>query len=117
LDSSDVERFIQELAQRFENDDLESVLGPVIKGLLFSECLFRSEGLAGGDAGWRGVISGLELLVSIKSVAVLITQMPEFNPPDATAPTIEKTSLLGPLCRMGIFGKEWVSGFLCTMVL
>ncbi|KXN88270.1 Ubiquitin conjugation factor E4 [Leucoagaricus sp. SymC.cos] len=107
LDSSDVEQFIQELAQRFQGDDLEGVLGPVIKGLLFNECLFRPEGLAGGDAGWRGVISGLELLVSIKSIAILITQMEEFNPPDATAPTIEKVSLLGPLCRLGIFGKEW----------
>lgn len=107
LDSSDVEQFIQELAHRFENDELESVLGPVIKGLLHNECLFRPEGLAGGDAGWRGVISGLELLVSIKSIAILITKMPEFNPSDATAPTIEKVSLLGPLCRLGVFGKEW----------
>ncbi|KAJ3574715.1 hypothetical protein NP233_g1573 [Leucocoprinus birnbaumii] len=97
----------QELAHRFENDELESVFGPVIKGLLFNECLFRPEGLAGGDAGWRGVISGLELLVSIRSVATLITRMPEFNPPEATAATIEKTSLLGPLCRLGVFGREW----------
>lgn len=109
LDSSDVGQFIQELVRRFENDELERVFGPVIKTLLFHESLFYPEGLVSGDAAWRGVISGLELLVSNRSVAVLITQMPEFNPPDATAPTIEKTSLLGPLCRLSIFGKEWVS--------
>lgn len=109
LEASNIEQFIQELARRFEDDELEGVLGPVVKELLFHECLFRPEGLAGGDAGWRGVVSGLELLVSIKSVASMITRMVEFNPPEATASTIEKVSLMGPLCRLGVFGKEWVS--------
>jgi len=109
LDSSEIGQFIQELTRRFENDELERVFGPVIKALSFHECLFRPEGLASGDAAWRGVISGLEMLVSNRSVAILMTQMPEFNPSDATAVSIEKTSLLGPLCRLSIFGKDWVS--------
>lgn len=87
---------------------MEPVLGPVVKELLSHECLTRPEGLAGGDAGWRGVVSGLELLVTIKSIASMITCMPEFNPPEATAPTIETLSLMGPLCRLGVFGNEWV---------
>lgn len=110
LDSSDVEQFLQELVQRFTpEDELASVLGPVVKGLLFHESLFRPEGLAGGDAGWRGVVSGLELLASIKSIAIMITQLPEWNPEEATAPTFEKVSLMGPLCRLGVFAREWVS--------
>lgn len=117
LDSSDIEQFLQELARRFENDDLESVFGPVVKGLLFHEALFRPEGLAGGDAGWRGVVSGMELLVSIRSVAVMITQVEEFNPPGSTAVTLEKESLMGPLCRLGIFGREWVRKLLLAIVL
>lgn len=109
LDSSEIGQFLQELIRRFENDELEGVFGPVIKALLFHESLFHAEGLVSVDAAWRGVIGGLEMLMSNKSVAILMTQMPEFNPSDATAATIEKTSLLGPLCRLSIFGKEWVS--------
>ncbi|EKM79473.1 hypothetical protein AGABI1DRAFT_74542 [Agaricus bisporus var. burnettii JB137-S8] len=107
LDASNIEQFVQELARRFQDEELEPVLGPVVKELLSHECLTRPEGLAGGDAGWRGVVSGLELLVTIKSVASMITCMPEFNPPEATAPTIETLSLMGPLCRLGVFGNEW----------
>ncbi len=109
LDSSDIEQFLQELTRRFDGDELEGVLGPVVKGLLFHESLFRPEGLTNRDAGWRGVVSAMELLVSIRSVATMITQMPEFNPQEATAPTFETVSLLGPLTRLGIFGREWVS--------
>lgn len=76
---------------------------------MFHESLFRPEGLGGGDAGWRGVISGLEVLVSTKSIATMITRMEEWNPPDATAFNFERRSLLGPLCRLGIFSPEWVS--------
>ncbi|KAF9454682.1 hypothetical protein P691DRAFT_804031 [Macrolepiota fuliginosa MF-IS2] len=107
LDSSDIDQFLQELARRFEDDELESVFGPVVKSLLSHESLSRPEGLAGGDAGWRGVVSGMELLVSIRSVAVMITGMEEFNPSEATAATLEKVSLMGPLCRLGVFGNEW----------
>jgi ubiquitin conjugation factor E4 B len=50
----------------------------------------------------------MELLVSIKSVASMITRMPAFNPSEATGPTIEILSLMGRLCRLGVFGQEWV---------
>jgi ubiquitin conjugation factor E4 B len=109
LTPSDIEPFLQDLARRFEPDnEIDGVLGPVVLQLLHHPSLFRPEGLGGGDASWRGVVSGLEALVSIKSIAIMITRMEEWNPPDATASTFEKLSLLGPLCRLGVFGREWV---------
>lgn len=109
LTPSDIDLFLQDLARRFEPDnEIDDVLGPVVHQLLFHESLFRPEGLAGGDAGWRGVVSGLEALVSIKAIAVMITRMENWNPLNATAATFERISLLGPLCRLGIFGREWV---------
>ena len=109
LTSSDIEHFLQDLARRFEPDnEIDGVLGPVVRQLLLHPSLFRPEGLGGGDASWRGVVSGLEALVSIKSIAVMITRMEEWNPTNATASTFEKLSLMGPLCRLGVFGREWV---------
>lgn len=116
LNTSDIEHFIQDLANRFEPDnEIDEILGPVIRSLLFHESLFRPEGLGGGDASWRGVIGGLELLVSIKSIAMMITRMPEWNPSDATPPMFEKVSLLGPLCRLGVFSREWVCASSCKI--
>lgn len=107
LSPSDVEQFLQDVARRFEPDnEIDGILGPVVRELLFHESLFRPEGLGGGDAIWRGVVSGLEVLVSIKTIAVMVTRMPEWNP-IATAPVFERVSLLGPLCRLGVFSAEW----------
>ena len=39
----------------------------------------------------------------------MITRMEEWDPPHATAFDFERTSLLGPLCRLGVFSPEWVS--------
>ena len=109
LSPSDVEQFLQDIARRFEPDnEIDGILGPVVRELLFHESLFRPEGLGGGDGIWRGVVSGLEVLVSIKSIAVMITRMPEWIPEHATAPVFERVSLLGPLCRLGVFSAEWV---------
>lgn len=109
LTPSDIEQFLQDLARRFEPDnEIDNVLGPVVQQLLFHESLNRPEGLGGGDASWRSVVSALEVLVSIKSIAIMITRMEEWNPPDATAANFEQLSLLGPLCRLGVFTREWV---------
>jgi ubiquitin conjugation factor E4 B len=116
LTPSDIDQFLQDLARRFEPDnEIDDVLGPVVKQLVFHESLFRLEGLGGGDASWRGVVGGLEALVSIKSIAVMITRMEEWNPPYATAPTFERQSLLGPLCRLGVSPHEWVRSLFCCM--
>ena len=107
---SDIEPFLKDLARRFEPDgEIDEILGPVVKELCFHESLFRPEGLAGGDASWRGVIGGLEALISVKSIAQMIARHEDFNPTDAQAHTIEVVSLLGPLLRLGVFQREWVS--------
>ncbi|KAF9267408.1 ubiquitin conjugation factor E4 [Marasmius fiardii PR-910] len=108
LGPSDIEQFLQELAARFEPDnEIDEILGPVVRNLLFHQSLSRPEGLAGGDSSWRGVVGGLEALVSVKAIVTMITRMPEWNPPAATAANIELTSLMGPLCRLGVFSREW----------
>lgn len=109
LAPSDVQPFLVDFAARFETDnELDDILGPVVRGLLFHESLFRPEGLGGSDSSWRGVVSGLEVLVSIKSIASMITRMEEWIPIQANAANFETTSLLGPLCRLGVFFPEWV---------
>jgi len=110
LGPSDIEQFLQDLAHRFEPDnELDDVLAPVVRQLLFHPSLFRTEGLGGGDASWRGVVGGLEALVSVKAIATMITRMEDFNPDDVPAPVFEVKSLMGPLCRLNVFSREWVS--------
>ncbi|KAG6327493.1 hypothetical protein ID866_11596 [Astraeus odoratus] len=48
--------------------------------------------LGGSDSSWRAVISGFEALISIKSIAVMVTQLPEWIPSHATATTFQKVS-------------------------
>jgi ubiquitin conjugation factor E4 B len=109
LDPTDVESLLQDLARRFEPDnEIDGILGPVVVELLFHPCLFRSEGIGGSDTTWRGVLGGLEALVSIKSIAIMLTRMEQWNPPSATAADFERISLLGPLCRQGFFWRDWV---------
>lgn len=115
LGPSEIEPFLQDLTRRFEpENELDGILGPVVRLLLFHISLFRPEGLGGGDSIWRGVIGGLEALVSVKSIAVMITRLPEWLPANVTASNFERVTLMGPLCRLGVFGREWVS-FICSL--
>ncbi|KIY63497.1 hypothetical protein CYLTODRAFT_493873 [Cylindrobasidium torrendii FP15055 ss-10] len=108
LGPSDIDQFLGDLARRFEPDEeLDGILGPVVRQLLHNPILIKPEGLGGGDAGWRGIISGLEALVSVKPIAIMITRLEEWNPSTATPPTFEYLSLMGPLCRLGVFPREW----------
>ncbi|KAF5369482.1 hypothetical protein D9758_002753 [Tetrapyrgos nigripes] len=108
LTPSDIEQFLQDLALRFEPDnEIDGVLAPVVRQLLFHPSLFRQEGLGGGDASWRGVVGGLEALVSVKSIAAMITRMEEWIPENVPAPAFEVRSLMGPLCRLSVFSREW----------
>ncbi|KIM56094.1 hypothetical protein SCLCIDRAFT_133427 [Scleroderma citrinum Foug A] len=108
LDPTEVGPFLQDLTCRFEADDeLETVLGSVVHQLLFHESLMRPEGIGGSDSSWRSVINGVEALISIKSIALMFTRLPEWNPLNATAATFERQSLMGPLCRLGVFSREW----------
>ncbi|TFK40817.1 ubiquitin elongating factor core-domain-containing protein [Crucibulum laeve] len=108
LSATEVEPFLQDLSRRFSPDDeLDPILAPVVKLLLFHPSLSRPEGLGGGDSGWRAIIGGLEVLVSVKGIPELITRMPEWIPEHATAVTFERMSLMGPLLRLGVFMREW----------
>ncbi|KIY45637.1 hypothetical protein FISHEDRAFT_48948 [Fistulina hepatica ATCC 64428] len=108
LSGGDLELFLQDLARRFTPDnEIDGILGPVVHSLLFNDCLALEEGVGGADASWRAVLSGLEALVSVKSIAVMITRLPSWNPPEATASNFERMSLMGPLCRLNVFGGEW----------
>jgi len=109
LSPSDIGDFLQDIARRFEPDnEIDGILGPVVVELLFHPCLVAPEGLGGSNASWRGVVGGLEALVSVKSIATMITRLEQWNPSVATAANFERLSLLGPLCRLGLFGREWV---------
>ncbi|KAI0259835.1 ubiquitin elongating factor core-domain-containing protein [Gloeopeniophorella convolvens] len=108
LTDVEIPQLLQEIVQRFEPEDgLTEVLGPVATKLLFHPCLFRQEGLAASDAQWRGVLTGLEALVGNKQIAIMITKLDDWNPPDATAVTFETRSLMGPLLRLSVFSWEW----------
>ncbi|PCH40023.1 hypothetical protein WOLCODRAFT_88418 [Wolfiporia cocos MD-104 SS10] len=108
LAPTEVEPFLQDLVRRFEPDDeIDGVLGPVVRMLCSHPSLFRPEGLAGGDGSWRGVVGGLEALVSNKSIAKMVTRLAEWIPEGATAANFELASLMGPLLRLGVFDKEW----------
>lgn len=110
LSPTEIELLLSDIVARFEPDgDLQSVLGPVVLGLLHHECLFTREGIASADSLWRGVVGGLEVLVANKSIAKMICMMEEWCPNDADAPSFEKVSLLGPLMRLNVFPTEWVS--------
>ncbi|KAF7987086.1 hypothetical protein HWV62_255 [Athelia sp. TMB] len=110
ISPSEIDTFLQDLARRFEPDnELDEILGPVVAQLLYHPSLWRPEGLGGGDASWRGVVGGLEALVSVKAIAIMITRLPSWIPEGVTAASFERVTLLGPLCRLGVFGREWPS--------
>ena len=109
LAATEVPKFLQDLAQRFEPDnEIDNVLGPVVSLLLFHESLARPEGIGGADAQWRNVVGGLEALVSVKAIAAMLPRLPSWNPPDASAANFETRSLMGPLLRLNVFDREWV---------
>jgi len=109
LVNSEIPQLLQDIVNRFAPEDgLAEVLSPVVIKLLFHPSLLREEGLAASDPQWRGVLTGLEALVSHKPIAIMITKMDEWNPANATAVTFETRSLMGPLLRLNVFSREWV---------
>jgi len=110
----EIPQLLQDIVDRFcPEDGLAEVLGPVVIKLLFHPSLFREDGLAASDPQWRGILTGLQALVAHKQIAIMITNMDEWNPADATAITFETTSLMGPLLRLSVFSREWVRAELC----
>jgi ubiquitin conjugation factor E4 B len=109
LTPSEVETLLQDLARRFEPDnEIDGVLGPVARLLFFHEALLRPEGLIDAVSEWRRVASAIEAFVSVKGIGAMVTRMEEWLPPATSGAMFETTSLMGPLCRLGILGGDWV---------
>ena len=106
LSPTEVGPFLTDVCRRFESDGLEDILGEVITSIAHSEATTLPEGLGGSNNQWRNVLGALEGLAGIKPIAIVFTRLPQWNPP-ATAPDFEKVSLMGPIARMSVFGREW----------
>lgn len=111
LMATDLVDLFTDLSSRFLDDGLEEIVGPIIRLLCFHPSLERPEGLGGGDSVWRSVLAALETLVSVKGVASVITRLDEWCPVNADPAQFEHRSLMGPLLRLGVFNREWVSKF------
>jgi ubiquitin conjugation factor E4 B len=110
LDDGEIEQFIGDLVTRFAPDDeLPDVFTEAVRCLMFHPTLSKPEGIAASDSRWRGVVGALEALAAHKEIARMIISMDEWNPIEATAATIETTSLLGPVMRLNVFGPDWAS--------
>ncbi|CAE6469063.1 ubiquitin conjugation factor E4 B [Rhizoctonia solani] len=104
LGAGDVEAFIGDLAKRFVDDGLDDIFGPIINMVVAA---LPAEGLGSGGSEWRAVVGALEALVSDKNVATTFARLPNWLPEGVAPQSVEFNSLLGPLARMGIFGREW----------
>ncbi|CAE6512214.1 unnamed protein product [Rhizoctonia solani] len=104
LGAGDVEAFIGDLAKRFVDDGLDDIFGPIITMVIGA---LPAEGLGSGGSEWRAVVGALEALVSDKNVAMAFPRLPNWLPEGVAPHNVEFTSLLGPLARMGVFGREW----------
>ncbi|GAB1520772.1 Ubiquitin conjugation factor E4 [Rhizoctonia solani] len=104
LGAGDVEAFIGDLAKRFADDGIDEIFGPIITMVIGA---LPAEGLGSGGSEWRAVVGALEALVSDKNVAMTFPRLPNWLPEHVTPHEVEFASLLGPLARMGIFGREW----------
>ncbi|KDN45409.1 hypothetical protein RSAG8_04996, partial [Rhizoctonia solani AG-8 WAC10335] len=104
LGAGDVEAFIGDLAKRFVDDGLDEIFAPIINMVVGA---LPAEGLGSGGSEWRAVVGALEALVSDKHVATTVSRLPNWLPEGVAPHNVEFDSLLGPLARMGIFGREW----------
>ncbi|CAE6526367.1 unnamed protein product [Rhizoctonia solani] len=104
LGAGDVEAFVGDLAKRFLDDGLDDIFGPIITMVIGA---LPAEGLGSGGSEWRAIVGALEALVSDKNVAAVFPRLENWLPEGVAPHQVEFNSLLGPLARMGIFGREW----------
>lgn len=110
----ELQDFFSDLANRWAEDSLEDIISPLLRLLCFHPSLKRPEGLAGSENIWRWIITSLELLVSIKPIAMAITRLDSWCPSNVTGAMFEHASLMGPLLRLGVFNRQWVCGVLAV---
>jgi ubiquitin conjugation factor E4 B len=109
---TDLSDLFTDLSARFLDDGLEEIVEPIIQILCFHPSLQRPEGVGGGDVAWRSIVAAIDCLVGVKGVASVMTRFDEWCPQNASPAQFEHVSLMGPLLRLGVFNREWVSGFL-----
>ncbi|KZS93697.1 hypothetical protein SISNIDRAFT_485310 [Sistotremastrum niveocremeum HHB9708] len=88
---------LTDLQRRFQIADghvLGRILVPVLR-------------LASGDNGWRNIVPGLEASAATKAIARMFTNPEEWCPENSSTSSFERSSLLGPLIRLGVFQWEW----------
>ncbi|KAI0061420.1 hypothetical protein BV25DRAFT_1805616 [Artomyces pyxidatus] len=108
LAEHEVQQFLQEFVSRFEPDgELEDMIGEIAAHLFFHECLFTGQGLAASDSQWRGVLTGLEVFLSQKSIARIIVARDQWIPTDCSPNDFENTCYMGPLMRLSVFTRDW----------
>lgn len=110
LPATSLPQFLTDLSSRFteDQDSLKNILESILS-FLFQE-FFKAQppvDLVGGE--WRKWIGALEVLVQVKGIAALVPKLAVFFLASASPEQIEWFSLLGPLTRLSVFPREWVS--------
>lgn len=92
----------------FQEGSLADVITPTLS-LFFQEWfkIVPTPDLMGTE--WRKYLGAVSLLVKNKAIAALLPSLPIWVAPGVTASKIEWQSLLGPLTRLSVFSREFVS--------
>ncbi|KAI9276222.1 ubiquitin elongating factor core-domain-containing protein [Sporodiniella umbellata] len=89
--------YINELALRFNEDGLDLIVGSALSSLS-SE--MRQQNILDD---YKSNFGSLAYLTENKLIASMIAFLPEFNPKDATAKSIEDLSLFGPYLKLSVY--------------
>ncbi|KAF9974459.1 hypothetical protein BGZ73_002117 [Actinomortierella ambigua] len=89
--------FVCDIANRFQEDGLENILGPVVANLA---ALARKTTIL---KDWRTPLRALQSLVEVPGVPAILPKAPGWNPANATPRQIEIVSALGPFFRISAF--------------
>lgn len=108
LAPGDLLPFLNDLAVGFQEGSLADVITPTLS-LFFQEWfkIVPTPDLMGTE--WRKYLGAVSLLVKNKAIAALLPSLPIWVAPGVTASKIEWQSLLGPLTRLSVFSREFVS--------
>ncbi|MBW0490567.1 hypothetical protein O181_030282 [Austropuccinia psidii MF-1] len=96
---------IYELAQRFDNDGLEDIIGPILVKIAMDMNLQTSTWHLGGHQ-WRSLVRAIEDLIQVKPIARLIPTLPSWMPiteANDKGRRIEFLWLFGPMLSLSTF--------------
>lgn len=94
------EDFLAALVDRFNDDNLMGVFGPILTGL---SAKMRLQTLS---TSFMPPLRTMVRLMAYKPLASSVVTLPSFNPAGTTARTMEVLSLLGPFFRLSVFGND-----------